>query len=137
MIVLNVNGKNKIKRDVAEQAVIILLKKLLPKMQNMVLDVDLKKVKHSVGNVVQLDKRHFHVKIDKRMGVYDMVVALAHEMVHVKQFVRNEFKNVGFKLYWKGEDFSDAGYFDQPWEREAYERQEDLAEMVMKELMGK
>lgn len=61
-----------------------------------------------------------------------IISTLAHEMVHVKQFVKNElidlpstdynvsvFKNKKYNL-------NRVGYYDQPWEIEAYGRERGL-----------
>jgi len=41
-------------------------------------------------------------------------------MIHVKQYVRNELKDEGLTVFWKGEDCSKIAYSKQPWEVEAY-----------------
>lgn len=51
--------------------------------------------------------------------------ALAHEMVHARQFLRKELTCEG-GFVWKGKDSSDIKYKDQPWEKEAYELERDL-----------
>ncbi len=52
---------------------------------------------------------------------------LAHEMVHVKQFAKGQFQNDGGKYYWMGKRITKrVKYLDQPWEQEAFARQEIL-----------
>lgn len=52
---------------------------------------------------------------------------LAHEMVHVKQFAKGHFQIVDGKRYWKGKRVTNrVKYLDQPWEVEAFSRQEIL-----------
>jgi len=50
---------------------------------------------------------------------------LAHEMVHMKQYLRGE---VDWQLsQWKGKSgYEDVGYWDQPWEIEARKLQNKL-----------
>ena len=59
-----------------------------------------------------------------------MMQTLAHEMVHVKQFARNELYETSAKQgsRWRGEWFSPRqkcvkDYWDQPWEIEAHGRE--------------
>lgn len=42
---------------------------------------------------------------------------LAHEMVHMKQYLRKEINDN--LTVWKGRDFTDCDYANQPWELEA------------------
>jgi len=48
----------------------------------------------------------------------DMMKTLAHEMVHVKQYFRNELN--GYATTWKGRNAGGYKYENQPWEREAH-----------------
>ena len=51
--------------------------------------------------------------------------ALAHEMVHAKQFLRGELTSIGvFK--WKGRNAENYAYINQPWEKEAYRMEREL-----------
>ncbi len=52
---------------------------------------------------------------------------LAHEMVHVKQFAKGHFQIVDGKYFWMGKRVTKrVKYLDQPWEREAFSKQEIL-----------
>lgn len=51
--------------------------------------------------------------------------ALAHEMVHARQFLRKELSCEG-GFAWKGESATGMKYKDQPWEIEAYKLERDL-----------
>ena len=52
---------------------------------------------------------------------------LAHEMVHVKQFAKGHFQIVDGKYFWMGKRVTRrVKYLDQPWEREAFSKQEIL-----------
>jgi len=71
--------------------------------------------------------RHFKIELEQRMDADTFLQALCHEMVHVKQFARNELQErynnpMGHRIMWKGmvvkEDIVD--YNDLPWEQEAY-----------------
>ena len=51
--------------------------------------------------------------------------ALAHEMVHAKQFLRDELVSEGV-WKWKGRKADNYEYQNQPWEKEAYKMERDL-----------
>lgn len=66
------------------------------------------------------------VDIDiSRTGTWrEQMVALAHEMVHCKQFLRGELD--GFR--WKKRNYENCQYDHQPWEKQAYALEEKLYE---------
>lgn len=75
--------------------------------------------------------------LDKRSFVIDVALygnwlgTLAHELVHVKQFVRGELNES--LTHWKNKNYSKAEYWDQPWEKEARRLQTKLVEVFMEE----
>ena len=56
----------------------------------------------------------------------EMMQTLAHEMVHVKQYFRKELEDSGCKFKWKGRNADGYQYGNQPWELEAFKREEQL-----------
>jgi hypothetical protein len=54
----------------------------------------------------------------------EMMQTLAHEMVHAKQYLRGELD--GYSGSWKGRKPRNYQYHNQPWEKEAYAREEYL-----------
>ncbi len=60
----------------------------------------------------------------------DMIKTLAHEMIHVKQFVKDELDLTDNRF--KGKKFvakkNQSAYWDAPWEKEAYAKQDKLAQ---------
>ena len=73
--------------------------------------------------------RSFEIEI-KKMRTNKMLRLLAHEMLHVKQFAKNELKakyfRDGYKTVWHGEVCNIDSYWDQPWEIEAFTLEEEL-----------
>lgn len=72
--------------------------------------------------------RRFKIVINGNMGRRKQLLALAHELVHVKQYALNELKdtvrgptNVKWKKEWVEE--SSVYHYDLPWEIEAYGRE--------------
>ncbi len=55
-----------------------------------------------------------------------MLLTLAHELVHVKQIVSGKLKDVGDgSKRWNGKVYHrDTPYLEQPWELQAYAKQE-------------
>ena len=67
--------------------------------------------------------REFMIELDTSMKYsFDQILIwLAHEMVHLKQFVRGElFDYETGRVQWKTKSFGRVHYTDQPWEKEAY-----------------
>lgn len=62
----------------------------------------------------------------KKIKYAEMMQTLAHEMVHVKQYFRKELDGTGCKFKWKGRNADGYQYENQPWEREAFKREESL-----------
>ncbi len=69
---------------------------------------------------------------------------IAHEMIHAEQMITGKLENVGLQLVqtgdcqslvnvciWNGETHTNTKYDDQPWEIDAYAREEE----VMKEAL--
>ncbi len=79
--------------------------------------------------------REFMIELDTSMiHPFDQILTwLAHEMVHLKQFVRKElFDYATGKVQWKSRTYQNRGrvnYNSQPWEKEAYRLEGELYEM--------
>lgn len=58
------------------------------------------------------------------LSTAEMMKTLAHEMVHAKQYLRGELD--GYSGSWKGRKPRNYKYRNQPWEIEAYGREEYL-----------
>ena len=75
--------------------------------------------------------REFHIELDTSMRykLEQILTWLAHEMVHLKQFVRGElFDYETGRVQWKTRSFGRVHYDDQPWEKEAYRLEDKLYE---------
>ena len=72
----------------------------------------------------------------KDIGITELVTTVCHEMVHIKQYARNEMTDECVQFgaaTWKGRKVSPkVSYYDLPWEKEAYRLQDSLALMVWK-----
>jgi hypothetical protein len=138
------------KRDIAvlREAAMFFGEILLGKrmLSGIVLDIVINEDLKTKGELVNEDgtkrSRWFTIGIHGGLDLNEMLATLAHEMVHLKQHVRNEisFKEVrvarGGKSIlteislWKGEEWkpgkNEDAYFDAPWEIEAYGREGGL-----------
>lgn len=74
--------------------------------------------------------KEFTITVDPSLGKRNMLLALAHEMVHVKQYAKGELKDYARsnKTKWKTEviDPDKVDYWDFPWEIEAHGREKGL-----------
>ena len=75
--------------------------------------------------------REFCIELDASMkyDFGDILTWLAHEMVHLKQFVRGELCDYETgRVQWKTRTFGRVDYDNQPWEKEAYRLENKLYE---------
>ena len=83
--------------------------------------------------------RWFTINLRNKRDDDDLVKTLAHEMVHVKQHAKNELSSghmvaskggVAMRTKWQGKIWKpkskENGYWDSPWEIEAYGREVGL-----------
>lgn len=128
---IEVNGGKKFQRDVAETVVLQMIDTLMPRMRTLEITVNIKKLTgDAVGWCMQEDtNREFTIDVANNLSLKDFVTTVCHEMVHVKQYARNEMDCYGVK--WKKKVIPEGtNYYDLPWEREAYRMQDKLAQLV-------
>ena len=70
--------------------------------------------------------RCFLIEMHNRLQKEDYLKILFHELVHVYQHVRGDLRDKDAKRLWKGIDYSESDYDDQPWEIEAHAMEESL-----------
>ena len=63
------------------------------------------------------DDREYVIRINRKLAGVDLLTAIFHEMVHIKQDIRKEYP-----VFLP----STIPYYDRPWEIEAYKMQEVL-----------
>lgn len=81
----------------------------------------------ATGSTTNLPGMDAYVVALKPQKLVDLGSTLAHEMTHVKQFAKGHFQIVDGKYFWKGKRVTKrVKYLDQPWEVEAFSRQEIL-----------
>jgi hypothetical protein len=75
--------------------------------------------------------REFLIGIDHALSKKETLLALAHEMVHLKQYAKGEMKDIWRPVRmvkWQGERYlhEEMDYWECPWEIEAYGREKGL-----------
>jgi hypothetical protein len=133
---ISVNGRIAKKKQV-EIFIFDVLEHLMPRLK--------RKVNIDVNIVTRCDNQHYALCLgDKncaeielargschtKFSLDEMMLNLAHELVHAKQFIKGELHpNLN---RWKSLDYSNTAYSRQPWEKEAYLLEDKLLETYWK-----
>lgn len=77
--------------------------------------------------------KQFFITINSKLSLKSQLAVIAHEMVHVKQFVHGELIKEQHHAYqWKGrlcQNIHHLDYLDRPWEQEALSMQHKLIDL--------
>lgn len=132
-----VTGSGKRIRERVKDLAHFAANKLIPRVKNVTVTINLIPyilLKENVHGDCSYDldfktnPRDFVIRVDSRMSLRDICIVTAHEMVHVKQFVKGELydsKSAFNKTRWHGEwlNRDKLDYWDHPWEIEAHGRE--------------
>jgi uncharacterized protein (DUF608 family) len=106
---------------------------LLENHHKVNIDIKIRKLEKNVAGLVYhsglfLDDKRFTIEISETLSKSKMITTLAHEMVHVKQFLEGqlELKRAPFRILWNGKDLTDLKYTKRPWEIEAHALEGEL-----------
>ena len=136
-MLLHIKGSNKAVRKLVETATWFYTEKLMGKrlMAGLEITINLKKnllAKTGFeGSAIWEDDgvrpREFAIELDPDMKIRNLLINLAHEMIHVKQWAKDEMFEYmePHMVRFKGEKIhlKEINYWDYPWEIEAYGRQ--------------
>ena len=136
-MLLHIKGSNKKVRKVVEQAAWYYAEKLMGKrlLGSLEITINLKKnlltKEGNEGSAIWEDdgyrSREFSIELDTTVKIRNLLITLAHEMVHVKQWAKNEMYEYmePHMVRFKGEKIhlKETDYWDYPWEIEAYGKQ--------------
>ena len=128
---VEVTGGNKFQRDIAHKTIAFMIKKLMPRMRTLDINLEICDIKSDAVGFAMMgdDTRTFELEVDKKIKLNDFVTTLCHEMIHVKQYARKEIN--GVDLCWKGRNVpKDTDYWNLPWEKEAYRLQKRYADEI-------
>lgn len=82
------------------------------------------------GFCMKLSKKNYYFEINRDLSYEQLMLTIAHEMVHVKQYILGELKSCYIRGkpvdVWRGMSYTYTKYLDQPWEQEATELEGDL-----------
>lgn len=123
---IEVIGGNKSQHHYYYSMVDYCIKKLMPRIRTLDLTVKVKSLGgDAYGYCLCENRRTFEIEIASNVPLKQRMQALAHEMVHVKQYVRGE---LGFEGHWCGKFYNTdkLDYWDLPWEIEAHGREPGL-----------
>ncbi|WP_277486789.1 hypothetical protein [Catalinimonas alkaloidigena] len=79
----------------------------------------------------------FVVRVDARLNEKMQRLVLAHEMIHVKQYVKGELEVLDEnEVFWNGRKYYGGNFNSRktPWESEAYHYDRQLANMIEENL---
>lgn len=73
-----------------------------------------------LGQCLKNGRYDYDISIEPTMNLQSIIMTIAHEMVHVNQYVRGYLKET-FEEYsiWKGKKYFNNQYYMLPWEIEA------------------
>jgi len=83
------------------------------------------------GSVTAVGPKYLVMVLDSALDLERLVLTIAHEMVHVKQYARGHLKSTRSPKtrYWMGKKVRKQ-YYEQPWELEAFSKERILANKV-------
>ena len=112
---------------------------LLPNYKHSLFKIDIIGVKNleADGTFEKISTNRYAIELRTDLDIQIMLLTLAHELVHLKQYATNELRSrvVAGQLVdiWKGKRYRNLKYDDQPWEIEALQKEQDLFEDFISE----
>jgi len=135
-LIVSVEGGSEELRELVYEATFFYLKLLLKrKIKNINIDIELvdnlRKKEKIFGDAITGETyKDIIIRLNNSKTNYQLVLLnLAHEMVHAKQYIRKELVDLNLTTAkWKGENIvhEDYHYFDHPWEIDATGRERGL-----------
>lgn len=133
MNVVEVIGSSAKEREIVEKTVHWCIKKLMPRVRTLDIEVRLTKC-DAYGYCLNTDDhKTFELQIRKGLRLFDLISTVCHEMVHVKQYYRKELAEDHTR--WKSRKIGEnVDYMDKPWEKEAFKMEGPMAFECFSEL---
>tara|TARA_B110000503_G_scaffold134602_1_gene213864 strand:- start:2227 stop:2694 length:468 start_codon:yes stop_codon:yes gene_type:complete len=136
-MIVHIKGGTPSQRKYAESITLFCIKKLMPRMRNLEITINIKRFGKDTacGYALPSDDadvtrpREFDIDVSRSLRLKPLLCTIAHEMVHVKQFARGELyqSSVTAKHRWQGKWIDkNPSYWDLPWEIEANGREVGL-----------
>ena len=134
MIYCTVNGGTPKEKYLIEQAFDFSLKELMPRKQNLDVDIYLTEMTDDAeGYHYSVGAGEHNIEVQRGLPKDDLITLIFHEMVHVRQHESGHLIDNGIVKSWKGQEYITVfstvdEYMALPWEEEAYRLQEELFE---------
>ena len=128
-MICTVVGGTKKERATVEEALCFAKEYWLPRHRKLWVDVEIKRNLDVDADVLDGDDdREFVIRLKRGLDYEDLVTAIFHEMVHVKQWAKGEMQELvrQSKTRFNGTLFGETEYWDRPWEIEAHGREKGL-----------
>jgi hypothetical protein len=138
-MILNITGSCKSTRKLVDSAAWSYAERLIGKRLLNTLYIDIKLVRNLTdkegmeGSCIwdewesKSTPRSYTIELDSSVSLRNILISLAHEFVHVKQWISGEMYEYEepnkVRFMKKKVDTSKLNYFDYPWEIEAFGRQ--------------
>tara|TARA_B100001109_G_C18862101_1_gene474607 strand:- start:287 stop:748 length:462 start_codon:yes stop_codon:yes gene_type:complete len=135
---IEITGGLQKQRQLAYNLIEYCIDEMLPRHRSLWIECNLSaipKKERCVGYCQHDSGNDFTLEIDKNQNLYDFLLTIAHEMVHVKQYVRKELKEDFPQTIWFNKVYSDGRCY--PWELEAWKLQKPLTHGFIKKRLEK
>lgn len=133
---IEVVGGTARQKELAFSIAAFVIQKFLPRYRTLDIVIKLTSLKSSgvKGFALAYDcHRKFEVEVEQTLGLKELMTTVAHELVHVKQYVLGDLDAECFapsagEVLWRGGelDTTNMDYWDYPWEIEAHGREKGL-----------
>lgn len=121
----SVIGGTKRERQAVTEALWFAKDYWLPRHRKLTVDVEIAPGLEAEADCFEGDDdREYEIRVRRGLDYEDLITAIFHEFVHIKQDVRKEFPMF---------EPCDIPYFDRPWEIEAYAEQEKMLKKFKKD----
>jgi hypothetical protein len=108
-------------KELKDKSIIILFCDDMEDFGNSILS-EYAELGNDCSDVFGINNKKFYIRLNTRLkNKKKMLLSLAHELTHVKQYIKKELiEKDGFD-FWKGVKYKgDTLYYKAPWEIEAY-----------------
>ena len=86
-----------------------------------------KKMEPHIHGYCLYDYDEICIEVNSRLTTEEMIVAIFHELIHVKQYESGDLMYDGKTSFWKG-SLVEGDYKFLPWEEEAYRIEKEMME---------
>ena len=115
------------------------LEQIIPVSKRVRLQIDIiaLDIMDSDGSCEKAGANKYIIELKKGMSLELALITLAHEVIHIKQYALKELKTIyvknDFVDVWMGKRYRNVKYSDQPWEQEAFSKDQDLYQDFLSE----